>query len=217
MPKIISQAVQQEIVSLYVTEKKSQLEIAKTLGLSRGTVRSYLLKSGATIEQRPEPWDRNLSEDARDKIVELYLSGASSPTNLARDFGLNGPWAVHAIVKQRGITAHSPRRGRAALPDGTTRINDRGYVIEKVSPTWKFFGSMRGQGHAQAWVSQHRKVMADLLDRPLLATEQVHHIDGNRANNQPENLQIMSGNHCSGVRLTCYTCGSTNIKTEQLA
>ena len=38
----------------------------------------------------------------------------------------------------------------------------------------------------------HRLVMAELIGRPLLPSEQVHHLDGNRANNSPANLRLLS-------------------------
>ena len=39
---------------------------------------------------------------------------------------------------------------------------------------------------------EHRIVAERTLGRPLLATEIVHHLDGDKKNNSPENLQIMS-------------------------
>ncbi|RYD38954.1 MAG: HNH endonuclease [Verrucomicrobiaceae bacterium] len=41
-------------------------------------------------------------------------------------------------------------------------------------------------------VHQHRVVAARTLGRPLKRGEIVHHIDGNKHNNSPENLQVMT-------------------------
>jgi len=41
-------------------------------------------------------------------------------------------------------------------------------------------------------VSIHRLVMSILLGRPLGRNEHVHHIDGNKCNNHPANLQLLS-------------------------
>ena len=43
----------------------------------------------------------------------------------------------------------------------------------------------------------HRLVMSTLMGRPLRRNEHVHHVDGNRQNNRPDNLQLLSaGEHC---------------------
>lgn len=39
---------------------------------------------------------------------------------------------------------------------------------------------------------EHRVVAESMLGRPLLRGEIVHHIDGNKHNNAPENLQVMT-------------------------
>lgn len=44
---------------------------------------------------------------------------------------------------------------------------------------------------------QHRVVMERVLGRPLLKSEIVHHIDGDKKNNNPLNLQVMTqSEHC---------------------
>lgn len=47
-------------------------------------------------------------------------------------------------------------------------------------------------GRNDQYVLEHRKVMQDLLGRPLGKKEIIHHIDGDKANNSSENLYLCS-------------------------
>ena len=50
-------------------------------------------------------------------------------------------------------------------------------------------------------VLEHRVVMEDLLGRPLRATENVHHRNGVRIDNRPENLELWATAHPYGQRV----------------
>lgn len=65
-------------------------------------------------------------------------------------------------------------------------------------------------------IRENRHVMQEFLGRTLEPWETVHHIDGNKLNNDISNLQLRSGQHGQGVLHQCLDCGSNNIKSVEL-
>ena len=63
-------------------------------------------------------------------------------------------------------------------PEGETIMHSSGYIQEK---------------RDGKWIMQHRLVLGDLLGRPLERHERVHHKNGNRQDNRPENLELWTG------------------------
>ena len=61
--------------------------------------------------------------------------------------------------------------------------------------------SLRHLTDGKAHALEHRLVMAVLLDRPLVCGESVHHRNGDRLDNRPENLELWSRRQPSGQRV----------------
>lgn len=80
-------------------------------------------------------------------------------------------------------------------------------------PRWKGGRNKTGDGYIQLWnpkhpnsdpygrVLEHTVVMSEMIGRPLKDSEFVHHKNGIRDDNRPENLELWTKNHPHGVRV----------------
>lgn len=90
---------------------------------------------------------------------------------------------------------------------GSWSINSRGYISGHIWVNGK-----------KVYVKQHRYIAEQVLGRKLLPTEDVHHKDGNKKNNSPENLEIIEhGKHSSLTnKMKKYKSGyKMNLSDEQ--
>lgn len=105
----------------------------------------------------------------------------------------------HASIRAGAKAGERPKRSRRKpLPAGYFRTGN-GYVMQYVAPGTH---GARPYGAEGRWgMLQHRAVMMQIIGRGLLPAETVHHINGVRDDNRPENLELWVSSHPSGQRV----------------
>ena len=135
----------------------------------------------------PPSWAKNgrrkfCSRKCKDEH-QTTIKGAAHPMHGRR----HRPESVEKMRRhhqaKRGVEHPSWKGGRWKV-DGYTAITESaltGKQLEIVRPM------LTKAGH----ILEHRLIMAMSLGRPLTAKEIVHHLDGDKANNRIENLQLV--------------------------
>lgn len=83
---------------------------------------------------------------------------------------------------------------------------------------WRNGGYVQGrvwENGKKRIVLQHRFIVEKILGRVLLSSEDVHHIDGNKANNSPDNLKILSHSEHSSHTGRTRNIGKTKNATSR--
>lgn len=97
---------------------------------------------------------------------------------------------ISALCRERMIAAHT---GRTSFAWKGGRHIENGYVL-----VWN---PEHPNAKSGSYVAEHRMVMSDHLGRALLRTEQVHHRNGDRADNRMVNLELWSTSQPAGQRV----------------
>lgn len=183
--------------------------LAAEYGVTTTTLTKYLRRAGVSVEageKRRRVWsDAEVAE-----IVDLYDEGMSQ-REIGERFGTNQSGISKLLRQHKGHLDNPWRRTAAGF-----HINHDGYRLVKVYADDAKDGPYLSMRNSGGYIPEHRLVMARHLGRPLLRSETVHHINGDRADNRLENLQLRQGGHGRGARFTCLDCGSHNVAAEPL-
>lgn len=162
----------------------------KPFSFTTGRLRAYQKQWG----KDPKYCSRVCSHEGRTSVqarpcafcgVEFTTKGHS----LNRTETCSGP-CRRALQRRNLIETNEKERPSADRP--MVRRNLRGYVVLR----YPSINGTRGDD-----IYEHRYVMEQHLGRELLPEETVHHVNGDRADNRLENLELFNSRHGPGQRV----------------
>lgn len=174
--------------------------IAADFGVTRNTVAARLRERGVVMRvggQRARVW----TADEVAAICALYDDGFSQEY-IAAQYGTNQSRISNLLLAEGRTRNQRKTPGRAYAS---------GYVMVKLHPGDPADEPFLPMRNSSNYVLEHRLVIARHLGRALLPDETVHHINGDRADNRIENLQLRQGRHGKGAHFVCLDCGSHNV------
>lgn len=117
------------------------------------------------------------------RAIRLGLSGTNAPWTKKEDLILKGAQSAEEAMDALPDRTPEAVRKRAlrlgvhysAEKAPERRVSSRGYIYVKIRGKWR---------------PEHRVVAERILGHKLLSWEHVHHIDGRKTNNHPDNLFV---------------------------
>jgi hypothetical protein len=185
---------------MYIDEALSISELARAIGCGVSYARNYLNAFGIYRDRghmvragTAKVWNDGLTKQTDQRLARLSRlhSGDGNPSanKPAWNVGLKAadhPSIVAIANARRGSKHNTKTREKMAAH----KRGQRGAA----SNAWKgghLVGGYIQTGGGRNRRYLHREIAVELLKRPLLPGEQVHHVDQDRAHNNPSNLLVL--------------------------
>lgn len=186
--------------------------LATRYGISQQTVANILERWW--IPRRRSGRLVPVSQETRWRIAYLHDNGASVH-RISTTVG-QGAGVVQRVLREEGRVRVDSRKATGARHGhwkGGKTVDVHGYRRLRITTDLLAYVP---EGYTGRYYPEHRIIMGKHLGRRLMASESVHHIDGDRLNNSIENLQLRQRDHGPGQRWQCQSCGSHDVEAVEL-
>lgn len=184
-------------------------ELSAKYGYNRKTITIVVKRCGGAVRDQRSASGRPVVDPNSyvPQVLELRRQGLSQQA-IGAELGICQS-TISRVLIQHGKPTRLPalKGGTHGSWKGGRVKTGEGYVGIRVTSD----DMMASMAVRSGYVLEHRLVMARHLGRPLLDTESVHHINGDRTDNRIENLQLRQGKHGKGTVMCCADCGSQRI------
>lgn len=162
----------------YIDEEWSAYEISKKEGISTNTVYKWLEEFDITRRPAASEIDGEAPYVDSMWLREKYVDDDRSAKEIGGMAGVD-PNTIRTWLHRHGIPVDDP--GRKPLPYASYFITSAGY------PAWR---SYVRESRTEEQVAVHRLLMAASHSLEEMAGKQVHHKNGIRWDNRPDNLEL---------------------------
>lgn len=208
-PKFRDVSECQSVAAAYATGG-SLRALARAYGCTTPTIARAILRGGGTL--RDPGVSKTWTSAAIEWTVEQYSLGRSQQS-IAEALGVDQTSVSRRLLAAGAIEVVLRKRENHGSWKGGRTKGSGGYMWVLPEVDDLPYCTPLSTGYA----SEHRLVMGRALGRPLTKHETVHHINGDKADNRLENLQLRQGKHGNGVVMICQSCGSHDVKAIEIA